>query len=67
MSNITVQEIVKQALQNKLVNVKQIHSFSKRVYPEVPIQEKDINNFLYGEYYGEDFERCQRINDMKFT
>jgi hypothetical protein len=51
MSNITVKEIVQQALKNKPVNVRQIKSFADENYKHVGISKKAINQFLYNEHY----------------
>ena len=60
----TVKEIVSEAIKQKAVSVRQVTQHAKRVYPEMKITDKDVNDYLYCEAYGDDFERCQRINNI---
>jgi len=51
MKKITVADIVKEATKEKPLNVRHIHSFASKNYPEAKIRIKDINSYLYSEYY----------------
>lgn len=51
MKKLKVSDIVKAASKDKPINVNQIKSFADKEYPEEGIRIKDINNYLYGEYY----------------
>jgi len=62
---ITVADIVKNATQDKPINIKQIHNFARRKYPEIKITSKDIRGYLFNEYYDEDYEKCVRINESR--
>lgn len=66
MSNITVKEIVQQAIKNKSVSVRQVKSFADANYKEVGISEKAINNYLYGEHYdsGKLYTSCESFEKL---
>lgn len=65
MGKITVAEVVQAATKRKSVSVGQIHKFAERRYPLEDIKIKDINNYLYGEYYDNSLygsvEKIERI------
>jgi len=65
MSKITVGDVVKKAVKNKPVSVKQVKKYADKEHPELGIREKDINEFLYSEYYDDipygSIERFERI------
>ena len=50
-NKITIGEVVKEATKDKIVSVRQVKKFADNNFPELGIRVKDINQFLYNEYY----------------
>lgn len=58
----TIKSVVQAATKAKSVSVNGIKKFADTNYPEVGINIKDINNYLYGEYYDNTlFGSCERF------
>jgi len=64
MSKPTIASVVKEVSKNKPTNTTQMHKEIKRRYPEMDVSIKDLSNFLYREYYDEDYERCISIKNF---
>lgn len=58
---LTIASVVKEVKQQKPVNIRQMKQLIDVKYPDNNISEKELNNYLYSEYYGEDYERDMRI------
>lgn len=50
-NKITIGDVVKEATKNKVVSVPQVKRYADNNFPELGIRIKDINQFLYSEYY----------------
>ena len=61
---LTIASVVKEVKQQKPVSVRQMKKFIDIKHPDNDISEKELNGYLYGEYYGEDYERDMRIKNF---
>lgn len=64
MDKPTIASVVKEVAKNKPVNISQMKKDIDSKYPELGITKKELNNFIYGEYYDEDYERCLNIKNF---
>ena len=64
MNKPTIASVVKEVAKNKPVNISQMKRDIDSKYPDNDISMKQLNNFLYGEYYDEDYERCLSIRNF---
>jgi hypothetical protein len=64
MTKPTIASVVKKVAKRKPVNVDKMVQDINKQYPELGMTKKELNNFLYSEYYGEDYERCVNIKNF---
>jgi len=64
MKKPTIAAVVKEVSKNKPVSVNKMTQDINSKYPELAVTRKDLNNFLYGEYWDEDYERCVNIKNF---
>ena len=61
---LTIASVVKEVKQQKPVNVRQMKQLIDVKHPDNNFSEKDLKGYLYGEYYGEDYEKDMRIKNF---
>ena len=64
MTRPTIASVVKEVAKRKPVNVDKMVQDINKQYPELSITKKELNNFFYGEYYDEDYERCINVKNF---